>query len=77
MTPGARMLNADPAFGAIGPSHVDPRTGEILDADIAFEGMTARRVRFEALLANIGFFSLPTDLIISNLSVSDLLAQDH
>jgi hypothetical protein len=39
------MLNAEPAFGAIGPSHVDPRTGEILDADIAFEGMSARLVR--------------------------------
>ncbi len=39
------MLNADPTFGAIGPSHVDPRTGEILDADIAFEGMSARSVR--------------------------------
>jgi hypothetical protein len=39
------MMNADPAFGAIGPSHVDPRTGEILDADIAFEGMSARSLR--------------------------------
>ena len=39
------MMNAEPAFGAIGPSHVDPRTGEILDADIAFEGMSARSVR--------------------------------
>jgi len=39
------MLSAEPMFGAIGPSHVDPRTGEILDADIAFEGMTARLVR--------------------------------
>lgn len=39
------MLNADPSFGAIGPSHVDPRTGEILDADIAFEGLSARGVR--------------------------------
>jgi hypothetical protein len=39
------MMNADPAFGAIGPSHVDPRSGEILDADIAFEGMTTRAVR--------------------------------
>ena len=39
------MLNAEPTFGAIGPSHVDPRTGEILDADIAFEGMSARLVR--------------------------------
>ncbi len=39
------MMNADPVFGAIGPSHVDPRSGEILDADIAFEGMSARAVR--------------------------------
>jgi hypothetical protein len=39
------MMNADPAFAAIGPSHVDPRTGEILDADIAFEGMAARNQR--------------------------------
>ncbi len=39
------MMNAEPLFGAIGPSHVDPRTGEILDADIGFEGMTARGVR--------------------------------
>ena len=39
------MMNADPAFGAIGPSHVDPRSGEILDADIAFEGLSARSVR--------------------------------
>ena len=28
------MTNASPVFGAIGPSHVDPRSGEILDADI-------------------------------------------
>ena len=41
------MMNADPMFGAIGPSHTDPRTGEILDADIAFEGMAARNVRTE------------------------------
>ena len=39
------MMNADPAFGAIGPSQVDPRTGEILDAAIAFEGMSARSQR--------------------------------
>ncbi len=39
------MMNADPVFGAIGPSHVDPRSGEILDADIAFEGLSARAVR--------------------------------
>lgn len=39
------MMNAEPSFGAIGPSHVDPRSGEILDADIAFEGLSARAVR--------------------------------
>lgn len=39
------MMNAEPLFGAIGPSHVDPRSGEILDADIGFEGMAARAVR--------------------------------
>ena len=27
------MTNREPAFGAIGPSHFDPRSGEILDAD--------------------------------------------
>ncbi len=39
------MVNAEPAFGAIGPRHIDPRTGEILDADIAFEGLESRRMR--------------------------------
>jgi len=41
------MMNAEPVIGAIGPSHVDPRTGEILDADIAFEGMQTRAARQE------------------------------
>ncbi len=39
------MMNASPAFGAIGPSHVDPRSGEILDADVAFEGTSTRDMR--------------------------------
>nr|MBP6764578.1 zinc-dependent metalloprotease [Rubrivivax sp.] len=39
------MMNASPTFAAIGPAHFDPRTGEILDADIAFEGMAARSIR--------------------------------
>jgi len=39
------MMNAEPLFGAMGPSHVDPRSGEILDADIAFEGLSARGAR--------------------------------
>jgi hypothetical protein len=31
------ITSTQPAFGAIGPSRTDPRTGEILDADILFE----------------------------------------
>ncbi|MBP6900737.1 MAG: zinc-dependent metalloprotease [Burkholderiaceae bacterium] len=39
------MVNRDPSFGAIGPSHVDPRSGEILDADIGMESLSSRSVR--------------------------------
>jgi hypothetical protein len=31
------IVSDEPSFGAIGPSRVDPRTGEILDADILVE----------------------------------------
>ncbi len=39
------MTNASPRFGAIGPSQVDPRSGEILDADISFESLSSRALR--------------------------------
>ena len=39
------MTNAAPSFGAIGPSHVDPRSGEILDADIGIESLSSRTIR--------------------------------
>ncbi|MEO6362971.1 MAG: DUF5117 domain-containing protein, partial [Caldimonas sp.] len=39
------MTNASPTFGAIGPSHVDPRSGEILDADIGIESLSSRNLR--------------------------------
>lgn len=39
------MTNAAAQFGAIGPSQVDPRTGEILDADIGFESLSSRNLR--------------------------------
>jgi hypothetical protein len=39
------MPTATPAFGAIGPSQVDPRTGEILDADIGWDANMVRNVR--------------------------------
>lgn len=39
------MTNAQPTFGAIGPSHIDPRSGEILDADIGVESLSSRNQR--------------------------------
>ncbi len=40
------MVNADNWFSAIGQSQVDPRSGEILDADVAFESMSLRAQRY-------------------------------
>ncbi len=39
------ITSAQVRFGAIGPSQVDPRTGEILDADISFESLNSRAIR--------------------------------
>ena len=39
------MTNASPTFGAIGPIHRDPRSGEILDADIGIESLSSRSIR--------------------------------
>lgn len=39
------MVNREPGFGAIGPSQVDPRSGEILDADIGLESLSSRNQR--------------------------------
>ncbi len=39
------MATATPSFGAIGPSQVDPRTGEILDADIGWDANMVRNIR--------------------------------
>ena len=39
------LTNAQPWYGAIGPRQIDPRSGEILDADIAFESLSSRSIR--------------------------------
>ena len=41
------MTTARPAFGGIGPSQVDPRTGEILDADIGIDPARLRGRRIQ------------------------------
>ncbi len=47
------ITSSEPSFGAIGPSRTDPRTGEILDADILFEGSIVQR--------RLGLFRTMTD----------------
>jgi len=39
------MTNSTVTFGAIGPKHIDPRSGEILDADIGIESVDLRSTR--------------------------------
>ena len=39
------LFSARPSFGAIGPRHVDPRSGEILDADILLDAASSRFYR--------------------------------
>jgi hypothetical protein len=41
------MLSARPLFGGVGPSLVDPRTGEILDADVGIDPVRIRNRRFQ------------------------------
>ncbi len=40
------MPTARPVFGGVGPSQIDPRTGEILDADIGIDPVRLRNRRF-------------------------------
>ena len=40
------LMSAEPVITAIGQTQIDPRTGEILDADVAFEGMFTRIQRY-------------------------------
>jgi hypothetical protein len=48
-----RWVLGDVPFGAVGPSRVDPRTGEILDADILFSGEVPRSFWRAAALAGV------------------------
>jgi hypothetical protein len=57
----------EPGYGAIGPSIVDPRTGEILDADILFEANMVQGFRYDwgvrstAAQAVNAMFATPVD----------------
>jgi hypothetical protein len=56
------ITSSEPSFGAIGPSRVDPRTGEILDADILIEASM-----FQGLRSYYRRFAGPEDLASSIL----------
>jgi Met-zincin/Domain of unknown function (DUF5117) len=66
------MTNAQIGFGAIGPSHVDPRSGEILDADIALESLDLRGVR--SLRSRLLQAATPTDWL-ETLQAHDALRE--
>ncbi|MES2228207.1 MAG: zinc-dependent metalloprotease [Pseudomonadota bacterium] len=54
------MTNASPSFGAIGPRHVDPRSGEILAANIGIESLSSRSRRaLRSQVLNQGAAELP------------------
>jgi hypothetical protein len=40
------LMSAEPGITAIGQTQMDPRSGEIIDADISFEGLFTRAQRF-------------------------------
>ena len=63
------MTNSSPSFGAIGPSHVDPRSGEILDADIGIESLSSRSLRAlrSQVLSSTTSTELPADLAMRGL----------
>lgn len=66
------MTNSNPSFGAIGPSHVDPRSGEILDADIGIESLSSRSLR--ALRSQV-LSSAPTGASASTELPAELAAR--
>ncbi len=52
------LVSAEVGFGALGPKHVDPRSGEIFDADIVVESHSTRAqrsLRNQTLAGSAGF----------------------
>ncbi len=76
------ITSHEPSFGAIGPSRVDPRTGEIFDSDILFEASmfqnyanSYRRFAGPEAIANSALpqsalADLPTDLPLDRLCMA-------
>src|SRR5207248_215869 len=56
------MTTARPMFGGIAPIQVDPRTGEILDADIGIDPVRLRNRRFQRVELIPGPAAVPATL---------------
>jgi len=67
------ITSSPPVFGAIGPSRVDPRTGEILDADILIEAsIVQRRWRtYQNLMGNPVATDAANEIAGGSATVSD------
>lgn len=66
------MTTARPSFGAIGPSQWDPRTGEILDADIGIDVArlrNQRNIRIEQIGSSAA--NLPADSMHAFCSIAE------
>jgi Met-zincin/Domain of unknown function (DUF5117) len=74
------MVNPESRFAGIGPHHLDPRTGEILDADIAIEGQSIRGTRaFAAQMVLPGLSALGVHASTESTPgfASPLFGHDH
>lgn len=71
------MTTARPSFGAIGPSQWDPRTGEILDADIGVDVVrlrNRRNIRVEEIGASAA--QVPGDGLHAFCSIAEHVAHE-
>ena len=70
------ITSSEPSFGAIGPSRVDPRTGEILDADILVEASIVQR-RWRIHDAMKGPASIAEGVVPTEPEVPSFLDRSH
>jgi len=72
------MTTAKPIFGGIGPSQADPRTGEILDADIGIDPTRLRFARYR--LADSSQAAAPAGGALADVAacrIEDFIAEDR
>jgi hypothetical protein len=76
------MTTARPAFGGIGPRQVDPRSGEILDADIGIDPVRLRNARYRLAdqRASVAPAGVPAGLVPEDAlqcRIADFVAEDR